>query len=111
MLTMVEITNQRNGTLQLPLLDASAGYVVRDVEGLSPVKATLTSSSMAQEDGAQPQNATRTTRNILLKIGLEPDYVTNDVQSLRSDLYDYFMPCLLYTSDAADDLLSVDLGA
>src|SRR5450756_451910 len=92
MLTMVEITNQRNGTLQLPLLDASAGYVVRDVEGLSPVKATLTSSSMAQEDGAQPQNATRTTRNILLKIGLEPDYVTNDVQSLRSDLYDYFMP-------------------
>jgi hypothetical protein len=91
MLTMLEITNQRNGTLRLPLLDASAGYAVRDIEGLGPVKATLTSSSNAQNDGAQPQSASRTTRNITAKIGLEPDYVTNDVQSLRSDLYDYFM--------------------
>lgn len=92
MLTMVEITNYSGGILRLPIQDASAGYVVRDVEGLSPVKATLTSSTMAQEDGAQPQHAARTTRNILLKIGLESDYVTNDVQSLRSSLYDYFMP-------------------
>jgi hypothetical protein len=92
MLTLVEVTNARSDTLELPIFDTSAGYSIRDIQGLSPVKAALTTSSQAQVDGAQPQNARRDVRNITMKIGLEPDYATNTVDSLRSDLYDYFMP-------------------
>lgn len=91
MLMSVEITNAAGNTLQLPLTDSSAGYSVRDIEGLDPVKATLTSSTMAQMDGAQPQSASRGTRNITMIVGLEPDYVTNTVDSLRQDLYAYFL--------------------
>jgi hypothetical protein len=72
--------------------DFSSGYAVRDVEGLDPVTATLTTSSIAQQDGAQPQNDRRDTRNITMKLGLSPDYAKNTVRSLRSALYDYLMP-------------------
>jgi len=92
MLTLLDITNARGDTLHLPILDSSAGYIVRDIEGLDPVKAVLTSSSMAQVDGAQAQNARRDIRNITMKLGFDPDFVTNTVQSLRSALYDYLMP-------------------
>jgi hypothetical protein len=92
MLTLVDITNVRGDTLHLPMLDSSAGYIVKDIEGLDPVKAVLTSSSMAQVDGVQPQNARRDLRNITMKLGFDPDFVSNTVQSLRTGLYDYFMP-------------------
>ena len=92
MLTAVAVTNSRGDTLTLPLGDTSNGYAVRDVEGLDPVNATLTTSSLAQQDGAQPQNARRDTRNITMKLGFVPDWVVNDVRSLRSALYDYLMP-------------------
>jgi Phage tail protein len=91
-LTIVESTNVRGDTLSLKTLDASNGYVVKEIDGLDPVNATLTTSSLAQRDGAQPQNARRDTRNITMKIGLEPDYVSTTVQSLRSNLYNWFMP-------------------
>ena len=73
------------------MADTSSGYSVREVDGLGPVAATLTSSSIAQVDGAQPQNSRRDVRNITMKLGLEPDYVNTTVQSLRSALYDYLI--------------------
>ena len=94
MLTAVDITNSRGDTLHLPLMDTSGGYVVREVEGLDPVDAALTSSSLAQVDGAQPQSARRATRNVTMKLGFKPDYVASTVQSLRSALYPYLMPKL-----------------
>lgn len=92
MLTEVDVTNVRSDTLQLPLLSAAGGYAVRDIQGLDPVQAALTSSSMAQLDGAQFQNARRDIRNITMKLGLVPNFVTTTVDSLRQTLYDYFMP-------------------
>lgn len=91
MLTLVEVTNASGNPLMLSLLDSSNGYVVEDVEGLDPVTATLTSSTMAQMDGAEPQNAQRGTRNITMKVGIEPDWVVDTVDSLRTNLYDWFM--------------------
>lgn len=91
MLTLVSVTNARGDTLQLPLLDSSAGYVVEDIEGLDPVNATLTTSSLAQVDGATPQNAQRGTRNITMTLGFAPDFVTNTVDSLKTGLYDYLL--------------------
>jgi Siphovirus-type tail component, C-terminal domain len=92
MLTLVEVTNARGDNLELPLLDASAGYSVREITGLDPVNAALTSSTIAQQDGAQFQNARRDSRNITMKLGLEPDYVESTVQSLRQGLFPYLLP-------------------
>jgi Phage tail protein len=90
-LTQVDVTNPRSDTLALSLLDASNGYVVKDIQGLDPVNAALTTSSMAQRDGAQDQNARRDTRNVTIKLGLEPDYLVSTVDSLRTALYNWFM--------------------
>lgn len=92
MLTMVTVQNARGDTLLLPLMDSSAGYVVKNIQGLDPGKATLSSSSLAEVDGADPQNAHREPRNITMKIGLEPDYAATSVAGLRSNLYKYLMP-------------------
>jgi hypothetical protein len=92
MLTRVDIINSRNNTLSLTLMDSSNGYIVKEIDGLGPVNATLTTSSLAQVDGAQPQNARRDIRNILIKLGPDPDFLLTTVQSLRSNLYDWFMP-------------------
>jgi Phage tail protein len=91
-LTAVEATNGIGATLRLTVMNSENGYLVREITGLDPVPATLTSSSMAQRDGAQFQNARRETRNVVIKLGLEPDYAASTVASLRSGLYDYFMP-------------------
>lgn len=92
MLTAVSVTNAVGDSLVLSILDNSNGYTVREITGLDPVNATLTTSSMAQVDGAQPQNARRDTRNIVIKLGLDPDYSEQSVESLRSNLYNYLLP-------------------
>lgn len=92
MLTAVEATNGIGATLRLTVMNSENGYLVREITGLDPVPATLTSSTMAQRDGAQFQNARRETRNIVIKLGLEPDFAATTVASLRTGLYDYFMP-------------------
>jgi hypothetical protein len=91
-LTEVQVTNSRGATLRLPIATSAGGFAVRDIEGLDPVAATLTTSSQAGLDGAQSQNAQVGTRTILMKLGLMPDYVNTDVRSLRNQLYDYFLP-------------------
>jgi hypothetical protein len=107
MLTLVTAQNPAAGTLLLPLQDSSGGYSVKDIQGLGPVKATLTSSQLAQMDGGQLHNARREPRNILMKLGLEPDYVSNSVASLRTDLYEFFMPKSMVTMGFSfDDVLT-----
>jgi hypothetical protein len=91
-LTQVDIQNVTGATLSLPMAGGAPGYLIKDLEGLGLVKATLTSTDNAQTDGAQLQGARRDPRNITGKIGFLPDYVTSTVQSLRTDLYDYLAP-------------------
>jgi hypothetical protein len=97
MLTMVKAMNSKLGVLELPLLDSSGGYSVKDIQGLDPVKATLVSTQLAQQDGGQLHNARREPRNITMKLGIESDYITNTVAGLRMALYDFFMPKLPIT--------------
>jgi hypothetical protein len=91
-ITKVEVQNNKGETLALPLDDYSNGYLVKSIEGLGPVKASLVSSGFAQIDGTQPQSEKRGERNITTKIGLEPNYVTTTVESLRNNLYRFLMP-------------------
>ena len=92
MLTMVEVINDRGENLALPIEDYASGYLVKDVEGLDPVRATITSSKFALLPGEQYQASRRGMRNILLKLGYQPDYGLTSVSELRNKLYNFLMP-------------------
>jgi len=92
MLYKVEARNIQGELLSLEFTDVSDGIVIRDIDGLDPVKATVTSTKNAKQPGSQFQNATRENRNIILKLGLEPDYISQSVEDVRDLLYNFFMP-------------------
>ena len=92
MLTSLEARTISGDVLTLPLGDISSGYIVQDITGLGPVKATLVSSSFANSDGAQYHSSRRDARNILFKIGFDSTHPTLTVQQLRNALYKFFMP-------------------
>lgn len=88
----LEVTNSRSQILNLPLEDILAGFIVKNISGLDPVKATLVSSSFANMDGEQYHSSRREPRNIVITLGLDPDYSIGSVEKLRSQLYNFFMP-------------------
>lgn len=92
MLKLLEVRTVRGLLLSLPLDDQSEGFLIKDIDGLDPVDATLVYSSMANEDDEQEQSAKRVKRNIVLKLGYQPDYVNDTVKKLRDRLYLFFMP-------------------
>lgn len=92
MLNLVEVRTDQGLLLSLPLFDPSDGYMVRDIDGLDPVDAVLTYSSMVSQDDELFQSSKRVKRNIVLKLGYEPDYANTTVKSLRDRLYSFFMP-------------------
>lgn len=91
MLSQVNVTGPSGEILQLVLADVSDGFVLEDIGGLGPVKATLVSTGFANQDGVQPQSAKREQRDLSFKIGLEPYDTSMTVQQLRQQLYDFFM--------------------
>lgn len=92
MLSRVEVRTRQGSILNLTLDDPSNGFVVGEIGGLGPVKATLVSSGFAGTDGEQYHNAKREKRNITFNIELHPDYITNTVKDLREVLYEFMMP-------------------
>lgn len=107
MFTKVEATNSQGSLLTLQLGDVSGGINVENITGLDPVKATLVSSSFANQDGAVYQSSRRDTRNIVLTLGLDPDPTLNTVLSLRRYVYSFFRPkdqiTLKFYVDDTDD--------
>lgn len=92
LLTRLRAQNSQGDILEFPLENPSNGYVVRDIQGMGPVKATLVSSSYAMKDGARYHTSRREPRNIVIQLGLTPDYGSMNPQHLRASLYRYFMP-------------------
>lgn len=94
MLTTVEARNRQGDLLVMPLEDDSSGLRISDIEGLDPVKATIVSSSFANQDGEEEQSARRDPRNLKIQIELVPDPEVNPnqtVRSLRQQVYKFFM--------------------
>lgn len=92
-ITKVDVAVTGQGTLTFPMRDSSAGYLVKDISGLDPVDAVLSSTTMAQIDGAQFQNARRGPRNIVMKLGMqEVPSLGVDVDALRGNLYRFLSP-------------------
>lgn len=92
MLNKVEIRTSQGDLLSLPLGDISNGFVVKDIQGLDPAKATIVTSSFAGMDGSQYHHSRVEMRNILMKLGFLPDYSTTSVRDLRLQAYKFFMP-------------------
>lgn len=66
---------------------------VRNIDGLGPVKADITTTPFATGRGALFQGSTVGTRNIVLTLGLNPDFVTYpSMHELRRILYRYLLP-------------------
>jgi len=91
MLWKLEVRNAAGALLPLVFEDITDGIVLEDVAGLGPVKATIVSSSFAQQDGEQYHSSRREKRNITLKLSFKPDYSTTTVRSLRRRMYKFFM--------------------
>jgi hypothetical protein len=92
MLNLVEVRTDQGLLLSLPIFDQSLGFLVKSIDGLDPVDATLVYSSMAGQDDEQEQSSKRVKRNIILKLGYDPDWATSSVKKLRDELYKFFMP-------------------
>lgn len=89
-MSKVEVRTGLGMLLTLPLDDYTNGYVVEEILGLDPVKATIASSTFATLDGGILQNRRREMRNIILKLRLEPNYAITSVRALRNHLYSFF---------------------
>ena len=88
----VEVTNEQGALLILSMEDISNGYVIEDIGGLGPVKATIVTSEFASLNGQQYQASSREGRNITIKLGYAPNYAENQtVFDLRQGLYNHFM--------------------
>ena len=93
MLKTLEIIKPKVQNLQLELADVDRGFLVKEIQGLSPVPATLVSSGIANRDGAYYQTARRETRNIVLTVEFLPDLDAGlSVKALRDQLARYLMP-------------------
>lgn len=92
LLKRLDVTNRQGVVLNLPLDDNSNGFSVKGIEGLDPVKATLVSTSFANQDGEQYHSSRREARDIKLSLGLDPDYGMNSVKALRDELSRFLMP-------------------
>lgn len=92
MLTRVDVSTPQGDLLSFQLDDEEAAYLIQNIDGLDPVKATLTSTAFAGVDGVQFQSARREARNIVITAGLNPDFLTETARSLRNRLYAFFMP-------------------
>lgn len=103
MLFKVDVVNNRGLTLTLPLEDVSLGYIIDEITGLDPVKATIVSSGYAQQDGVQYQSSRREARNVVMKLKYEPSLGSKTVKQLRKALYDFFMPKTPVTLRFFDD--------
>ena len=66
--------------------------VIRNVDGLGPVKSDITTTPSGVSRGETFQGAATGKRNIVLTLGLNPDWSTQTMSSLRQLLYAYLMP-------------------
>lgn len=92
MLTKVDGLNAQGTVLSFPFFDPSSGFLIKGVDGLDPVKATIVSSKFANMDGGRFHSSSRETRNLIVSIDLKPDLVSATVEDLRNQLYSVFMP-------------------
>lgn len=96
MIRRVDVTTPQGSTMTLALDDPESPFVVEDIQGLDPGKASIVSSGFATLDGAQYQTSRREIRNIVFRITFNhsnPIFTSKPTAvELRNELYRFFMP-------------------
>lgn len=95
MITKMEVFSANPSAPELPLagfMPSSDPIHIRNIEGLGPVKAEITSTPLASGRGETPQGDNVGKRNIVLTLGLNPNWADQTMSTLRQMLYRYFMP-------------------
>jgi len=81
---------------------------IRNIDGLDPVKASVSTSPRAAVDGVTYTGSNVPSRNIVLTVHPNPDWLNYTHDSLRKLIYQYFMPKspvrLVFTSDNMADV-------
>lgn len=81
---------------------------IRNIDGLDPVKASVSTSPRGSIDGSTYTGSNVPARNIVLTIHPNPDWLTWTFPKLRNLLYQYFMPKrpirLVFESDDLPDV-------
>jgi hypothetical protein len=84
---------------------------IRNIAGLDPVKAAVSTSGYGSVDGAAYTGSDVLTRNIVLTVRPNPNWANWTYESLRRLLYSYFMPKrltrLIFYSD---DMIPVEIS-
>lgn len=95
MLTQIRISNPHRTDLDdvaLPVFGPTK-FPISFVDGLGPVKAEISSSPYANQDGDHFQSSRVGARNIVLTLELVPSYSSGeDPEDLRSELYGVLAP-------------------
>lgn len=105
-LTRVAFTGAVNETMTFET--ESSEYVIKNIDGLGPVKAALTSADNANDAGTTFLSAKDGQRNIVLTLGFAPTYSSGStITALRNDLYKVFTPKMYVELTLTDDLLGV----
>lgn len=104
--------NTGNDTLNKEVvLDLSSQYRFTKVDGLGPVKASISTVEMASESGSTFLSSKDSVRNIVLYVELKPDYSSGQTYTaLRRYLYEVFTPrseVQLTFNDAVLDAMSI----
>lgn len=76
---------------------------VRNIDGLNPVKATISTSAFGSVDGSAYIGSRVDGRNLVLTLRPNPDWSINTPGSIRRILYQYFMPKTLVKLILTDD--------
>jgi len=111
-ITKVEVYSaRRSPTLSLGgFMPSDDPVVIRNVDGLGPVKSEITTTPSGVSRGETFQGSSTGKRNIVLTLGLNPDWSTQTMSSLRQLLYAYLMPeqwCKLRIN--SDELPTTDI--
>lgn len=88
MIRTVTVTNYLGERLEMPLeRPEKSGFIIKKIEGLGPVKATVNTSEVSTTDGAIYNSARLNQRNIVLTLGF---WGNPSVEDVRQKSYKYF---------------------
>ena len=90
MLTGIRVYSSRAATLDLPLGYSPLGIIVAKIDGLDPVKATFTTSSLANTPGVHYRSGVREARNVVIALAFNMNQLPTGTSDLRRMLYSYF---------------------
>ena len=94
MITNIECTNQLGDTVTLSLDPTQSPYVVKNIDGIGPVGASVATTQYVTKNGSIFQSARTGERNIVITLGMNADYSTtiDPYGELRRALYPVLYP-------------------